>query len=520
MSLRQREKIQEVLRRLRLAPTTGVFSAVQTSPLLPFISAVFSILSFPPFAYLGVAWIAWAPLALFACHAPRRGFMWGWAAGTLAYTGILWWIVTTFRVAGLSMAQAGAALFALAAYLGLYWGAWVWIVSRIHRGPIGRMCGGPCAWVALEYARTHLFSGFPWTLVGDSQYRALPLIQIARVTGVYGVSFLVILFNVALTQGRAAWRLALVILLAALFFGRYHLNSAQDDPSGRIRVALLQGNIDQYKKWDAAYVADIERTYETLAMQAASSLPALIVWPETSVPGYLLQDPPLWTWLSRLVLRTKDWNLVGTPLMRQNEAFNSAFVINPDGTLGAEYDKIHLVPFGEVVPWSGVLGRFIHVLNELGGFTSGQRSSVLPVNAWFTVGVSICYEAIFPDLVRRSVKAGAQILVNITNDGWYMRTAEPWQHFIPNIFRAVENDRWLVRADNTGISAIVSPVGRITAQSGIFTKEYVTGSVYSRSDLMRRHNRDGVNIALLKIPSTDQCNAIDPSTRPGRANVT
>ena len=269
----------------------------------------------------------------------------------------------------------------------------------------------------------------------------------------------------------------------ACLYGHHQLETYAREPLGpRIKVALLQGSIDQYKKWDRTYVEEIQKTYEKLATKAAQSKPDMIIWPETSVPGYVLQDPPLRQWLLRLVRNSHTSHLVGAPTLNNEMAYNSAFSIDPECSIVGEYAKKHLVPFGEIVPWSNFLGRFIKVLNDLGGFTAGNRSPVLRVGG-IPVGVNICYEAIFPDLVRQSVKQGAQVIVNLTNDGWYMKTAAPYQHWAPNIYRAVENNRWLIRADNTGISGIVDPRGHVHALSPIFQPGVIQGSIAARQRL-------------------------------------
>jgi apolipoprotein N-acyltransferase len=449
---------------------------------LPLLSSALYVLSFPNFNLSFFAWIALVPLILslrFSVLSPRQAFLHGWFSGTLAYSGILYWIIPTFQAAHLSMVLAGFCLLLLAGYLGLYWGAWSWFIQR-HSSP----WAGAAAWVALEYLRTYLFSGFPWALLADSQVKILPLIQIASITGVYGLSFLVVLVNLAIAQ----WRLRPALLslgLVALtcFYGNHCLNAYTQEPkTPDIHIALLQGNIDQYEKWDQVYVDDIEKTFEQLITESVKTKPDMIVWPETSVPGYLLQDPPLREWLLKTIKQSHTNHLVGVPVIHDENAYNSSFSINRDGVIEGEYAKQHLVPFGETVPWSTVLGRFIKVLNDLGGFTAGKGSPVLSL-AGYPVGVNICYEAIFPNLVRQSVEQGAVLIANLTNDGWYMRTAAPYQHFSPNIYRAVENDRWLVRADNTGISAIIDPVGQVVAASSIYETTVITGTVHPRSEL-------------------------------------
>ena len=445
------------------------------------LSAVLYILSFPKFNQAWVAWISLVPLSILARRCTtRQAFLWGWLSGILAYSGILYWIIVTFQAAHLSISLAGLCLLLLAGYLGLYWGAWAWFIQKVDP-PLA----GTAAWVVLEYVRTYLLSGFPWTLLADSQVKILPLIQIASITGVYGVSFLIVWFNLVVAQWRLKpLALSMMAVVLTCLFGYSRLKSYAGEPAGpKIRVALVQGSIDQYKKWDKSYVEDIEKTYEHLVSQAAGSRPAMIIWPETSVPGYLLQEPSLRSWLTGVVRNSHTSHLVGAPVIHNGMAYNSAFSFNPEGILVGEYAKQHLVPFGEVVPWSGFLGHFIRVLNDLGGFAAGTQPSVLDVGGGYPVGVNICYEAIFPDLVRRSVRQGARIIANLTNDGWYMQTAAPYQHWAPNIFRAVENNRWLVRADNTGISGIIEPTGRVQAASAIFHPAVIEGTVQAHNGL-------------------------------------
>ncbi len=275
------------------------------------------------------------------------------------------------------------------------------------------------------------------------------------------------------------------ILLICYSYGFWHLHhTIAESPNRAVSVALLQGDIDQYKKWNKAFVEEIKKTFEGLVDEAGKAKPDLMIWPETSVPGYLLQDPSLHDWLQKLVRRSQTYHLIGTPIMNGRDAYNSSFSIDPKGNFISEYDKIHLVPFGEVVPFASFLGRFkfISILNELGGFTAGKRSPVLNAGA-IPMGVNICYEAIFPNLVRQSVREGAQVIVNLTNDGWYMKSAEPYQHWAPNVFRAVENSRFVVRADNTGISGIIDPAGRVVASSTIFEPMVITGTIEPSTNL-------------------------------------
>jgi apolipoprotein N-acyltransferase len=464
---------------------------------LPLLSSAFYILAFPNFNQAWLAWISLVPISLYALRTtPARAFCAGWLSGTLAYAGILYWVIVTFQAAHLSTALACLCLFLLAGYLGIYWGAWAWFLKYNPN-----ILAGAAAWVALEYLRTYLISGFPWALLADSQVRNLPLIQIASVSGVYGVSFLVVLANLAIAviarspcrpkqsvrSPRSLRSLAMTtgVILACYGYGFWHLHRPLPRSlAPSLKIALLQGNIDQYKKWNRAYVEEIEKAYESLVDQAAQTKPDLIIWPETSVPGYLLQDKPLYDWLMKTVRRSQTSHLIGSPLMINEKAYNSSFSINSEGVLVGEYDKNHLVPFGEVVPFPSLLGKFkfISILNDLGGFTGGTKSPVIRA-AGVLLGVNICYEAIFPNLVRKSVRQGGELIANLTNDGWYMKTSAPYQHWAPNVFRAVENHRWLVRADNTGISGIIDPNGRVISSSEIFVPAVIHGTVEPLSDL-------------------------------------
>lgn len=456
------------------------------------LTAVSYVASFPKWNLFVLGWIALGPLlsCVQVSSSDRDAFIQGWLAGLLSYSGLLYWILVTFRAAHLSWTLAGLALAALAGYLALFWGCWTLLAYRWRDepAPIYALLVA-AAWVALEWARSYLFSGFPWTLLADSQALHPTVIQIASVTGAYGVSFLMVFFSASLSSLLLHRTFSLqtfvgcsLVLIVVLGFGRYRLSCAPLQEPADLRVALLQGSIDQYKKWDQAYVSEIKDAYERLVSEARTEKPGLVIWPETSVPGYLLQDPPLRAWLNQTILKTEALHVVGAPAYHDRFAYNSAFLMDRSGQVMGEYTKQHLVPFGETVPFSSVLGRWIKVLNELGGFASKEGPGLLPFPN-HPLGVNICYEAIFPNLVRKSVQAGAQAIVNITNDGWYMKTSAPYQHFAPNVLRAVENGRWLVRADNTGVSAIVDPWGRIQAASPIYVPMVVSGTIAFRTEL-------------------------------------
>ncbi len=455
--------------------------------LLAGLSSLLYILSFPKFNISYLAWVALLPLSMAVLHHPslRRweAFRIGWVSGIVTYLGLLYWIIPTYHAAEKPLALALLSLLLLAAYLGLYWGVWAEVLRRLrHTKPWQIALAGASTWVALEYLRAWLFSGFPWALLADTQVAFLSLIQIASITGVFGVSFLIVLLNVSLAARSRYLAPILLVLVAAWGHSQLAKPAASASTSKVLRVALLQGSIDQYKKWDQAYIEEIQGRYESLVQQASRENVDLMIWPETSVPGYLTGEAELYRWLLKVIRNSKTNHLIGTPNRSENKIYNTSFYIDRHGSFLAQYDKQHLVPFGEKIPMEKFLNRFISALNELGGFAAGIRTSVVKVGP-ISLGLSICYEAIFPAHTRQSVLEGAEVLVNQTNDGWYLKTSAPYQHWAPTIYRAVENRRYLLRANNTGISGIIDPLGRVVQASPIFEPAIVQGSVHSRSDL-------------------------------------
>jgi predicted amidohydrolase len=247
-----------------------------------------------------------------------------------------------------------------------------------------------------------------------------------------------------------------------------------------LAVAIVQGNIDQGVKWDPAWQSKALQLYRYLTLEAARERPRLIVWPETAVPFFLREDPRR-AELETLARAAGAYLLVGAPDRLSEQSRNSAFLVGPDGRMLGQYDKRHLVPFGEYVPLRRLL-FFVNVLagGGIGEFAPGKEATVFSTPAG-RFGVVICYEAIFPGEVREFFLGGADFLVNITNDAWFGRSAAPAQHLAMAAFRAVENRAYLVRAANTGISAIVAPDGRIVRSSGLFTPAVLSAPITPRA---------------------------------------
>ncbi len=473
--------------------------------------------SFPKAGFSWLAWFAFVPLltALTFRNDPavpghaKESFYLGFLAGCVHYLTLLYWIIRTMNTYGhLPIYLCVPVLFLFAAYLALYLGIFSMVLTRICRGPgICVFIMIPLLWVALEYVRSFLLSGFPWELIGYSQYKMLNLIQISDIFGVYGVSFLILMSNGMIflvflflkdkkqreTKYPAGYSiLAFVLVLGlALFYGKWRIASTDSliSASPKARVAIVQGNIDQSEKWDEIFRSSTVHKYIKLSLSAKKDKPDLIVWPETATPFYFQIDFRLSEYVRRGIRKSGSYFLIGSPsyIRRKDksiEHYNSAYLMDPDGKDSGKYDKVHLVPFGEYVPfkrWLPFLGKMV---KQVGDFRPGEKGDIViakfpgsekPEN--LRLGVLICYEIIFPNLSGAMAENSADLLVNITNDAWYGRSSAPYQHFSMAVFRAVENKRSLVRSANTGISGFIDPVGRIIASTPLFEDAVVTRPV-------------------------------------------
>lgn len=411
-------------------------------------------------------WILW----LEECT-PRQAFRSGYLLGLFFFGGTIWWLVHV---------TLPGALF-LIAYLALYFAAWGWLAQRIlaRSHPVYALLLLPSSWVVLEYMRSHFGSGLGWNLLAHTQWNWLPLIQIAGVTGVWGVSFLIVLFNLAVCRalrgraGRAPLLIAGICVLAASLYGRGVINRLdQNSSSASFRPALLQGNIPQQEKWDEAFQEAIWKRYEELAVEAVKLKPDLIVWPETSAPGFL-EELTVRHRLDSIVRSAGIPTLVGLPTENKEKElpYNSAVLFRPDGEEEARYSKIHLVPFGEYIPFRGIFG-WLKKYYPVADFAPGEEFTVFPFPSPSLsprggegqgeggFSVLICFEDLFPELGRQFVREGARCLFVITNDAWFGRSAASIQHLQASVFRAVENQVWVGRAANTGWTGFVDPAGR------------------------------------------------------------
>ncbi len=517
--------------------------------LLVFLSSLLLTLSFPKFNLEFLVWVGLIPLLIgIRGKGPRDSFIISYLTGFLFFLGTLYWIVTvtTFN----PLAPLGLLL--LASYLALYFGCFGLLLTYIKpftplEGPVrkggdenlplnkwfgrglkplpnlltGFTLFAPFLWVSLELIRSHLLTGFPWSLLGHSQYLNLPLIQISSFTGVYGVSFLIVMVNgvvfqclLQISEKRNLKGILVKLLLVALVIGgcfAYGKHTLSKGIEGRrVKVALIQGNIPQKVKLDPESRYMIMDRYTELTKKVSGS--ELIVWPETSIPTPFCKSSWPWPSVLKLAKEKEVYLLVGSTSEADGGEHNSAFLITPEGEIGGRYHKIHLVPFGEYLP----LVRFLPFLRKLlfpaGGFIPGKEYTILntspPAKAGVRragkerFGVLICFEGVFPNLVRNFIQRGADFMVNITNDAWFGRTSGPYQHASMLIFRAVENRRSFLRAANTGLSFFIDPLGRIEGKvcdeggRDIFIDGYSTSEI-TLSEVKSFYSRFGDIFAYL-----------------------
>jgi apolipoprotein N-acyltransferase len=461
--------------------------------LLAILSGVLLALSFPKADISVLAWFAFVPLLLaIAKKRPGRAFRLGFVCGLVAYGGILYWLNIVMTLYGkLPWALCFFLFLVLCAYMALYIGVIAMLVRKGEESGISSILSFPIFWVGFEYLRSFFLTGFPWASLGYSQYRILPLIQISDITGVYGLSFLIVLANVvllriikgAVMKGHSVYpaksaALLFVLLLVTLGYGFMRLNYVEK--GAPLKVALVQGNIPQDVKWDPSFQETTISTYERLTREACTGGTDLVVWPESAVPFYFQDDPRYASRIKRLAVNLKSFMVIGSPAYDKVEGGikyrNSAYLISPAGEVLGRTDKIHLVPFGEYVPLAKLL-PFVHKLVVgIGDFSPGTDTVPLAIDMG-KIGVLVCFEGIFPELSRGYVRAGSRLLVNITNDAWYGMSSAPYQHLSMTVFRAVENRVPLVRAANTGITAIIDSRGHIQGMTQLFKEAYLTGEV-------------------------------------------
>jgi apolipoprotein N-acyltransferase len=470
------------------------------------LSGLLITLSMPPQAFFFLGWAALTPLILASIRG-RAGsaFLKGLAGGLAFHISALYWIPRVIRnYSNLPLAANLPLFLLLALYLSLFFGLFSLFLNRCGGYPAWRLLlAAPVFWTALEYLKTHLLTGFPWCLLGYSQAHHPEMIQMSAFSGVYGVSFLLVLSSTLLAlawlhrerAGRAFFFLAAdAMLIAAVFLTGACLMPApaEGEEEGGFVVACLQGNLTQEMKAMDGARERIGEIYRRMSLVAADKGADLIIWPESTIPtyfGYNL-DLHLQHAMNSICRDSGRDILFGSVDVIQAEgatrAYNSAFLIHPSGRSPQKYDKRHLVPWGEYVPMKSLFTFLDRIVRGISDFSkgSGEQKSLVSETALGEGGrripfcVGICYEIIFPDLIRGMVDGGAEFITTLTNDAWFGRTSAPHQHFGMAVFRAVENRRYVVRCATTGISGLIDPFGRVMLKSALYERETLMDRIW------------------------------------------
>lgn len=477
----------------------GMKATYITNIAFSILSALLLSLSFPRYNIEIFAWIGLLPLFfLIKRNSSKNAFLWCWFSGTLFFFITINWLTKTMHNYGdIPLWLSFPILILLSLYLGLYFGLFGFFTSLITRKiAIPLVLITPPLWVSLEYARAHLLTGFPWASLGYSQYKFLTIIQIADITSVLGISFLVVgataaIFEIFLCLKGLSGRsyiysiisicTVVVLFLFCLVYGYYRLQTVYVRPNGGLKVAVLQGNIPQHLKWDQVFQRKTIDIYKRLTYEADRYIPDLVIWPETAAPFFFQDQVEYRKELFDLASKEDIFLLFGSPSYTSADdatpgLLNSAYLISPSREILSRYDKIHLVPFGEYVPLSKILFFVEKMVVGIGNFIPGRDYTVMQIPRG-KFGVVICYEVIFPELVRKFVLNGAEFMTTITNDAWFGKSAAPYQHWTMVVFRAIENRVYFTRAANTGISGSITPKGEMLETSPIFVEDYLIHNI-------------------------------------------
>lgn len=435
--------------------------------LLSFLSAGLLILAYPKTDLFFLAWIAFVPLlfVLDQCKSYRASFGYSFLTGFLFFFGTMAWLFQLSRFWPWPLVVF--AILLLFCYLGLYFGVFG-IAYHFSKRLIWwkRVLFCSSVWVGLEFIRGHFLSGFDWCLLGHSQYQVYPLNQLASLTSVYGLSFLLICFNFCflfLKSSRQKF-MAFTLLLGIAFYGIFvqTINSSSSDLSNSLTVSLIQPNIDQADKFNPDQWLNVFQKTIDLTFEAVKEKPDVIVWPETSLPGVNRLDSPYMNHVRKLAIDLQTPIILGLTTQEESGYFNAVVLINDRGEIESKYDKQHLVPFGEYLPgrrsWLKPFAKWIPVED----LTFGQRDDVFRVQD-LNILPLICFEDTVARLVRKRLNLSPGVLLNVTNDAWFGDSRAPLLHLQSSIFRSIENRRAMIRAANNGASCLIDSNGKIVS---------------------------------------------------------
>ena len=456
-------------------------------------------MSFPRYGYGAIGFIAlvplWVALSGWRGRADalpgqtfRRGFLLGLLTGGVHFAGTVYWTGATVQTFGglpwpVAVITALLLVFYMSLYLALAAGITGYLIRKL--GWVGLPLGA-AAWVTAEYARGWMFGGFPWIPLGNTMVTLLPIAQLASLGGVYLLSVFVALVNAGFAlvivsgprRQRLAFAATVAIIAIASIWGGMRLSANTLVEAGTpIKVGLVQANVAQVDKWNSAKAGQIVERYIQMTRKAAAEGAQFVLWPESATPFLFDEQPTGQALVRNLVESTAVPLLFGSDEIERgarNTYYNAAFMLDTGGATAAVYRKMHLVPFGEYVPFKDLLFFVKPLVEAVSDFSPGQMVTMLPVNGHMA-STAICYEVTYPSLMREAVRQGSELLTTITNDAWYGESSAPFQHFEMATMRAIEQGRYLVRAANTGITGIVDPYGRVLARTRLGETTVVVG---------------------------------------------
>lgn len=448
---------------------------------------IITVLSFPKFNLSFFCWISLIPLLFIILEkSPKQSFLLGLLAGFSFYATLIYWIPSVpSHYGGISVGLSFIIYIIFALFLALFWAFFSFLSSIINKFyPKLVFLVIPFLWVSFEYILTHFLTGFPWGLLGYTQTKNIFFIQLASITGVYGLSFILVFFQSMFVfsmkfRKKSPFLLALTLILIIHIIG--YINLKNIEPSRKsFSASVIQGNVSSDIYWDKiSYdkIFSIFKQHLDLSRQGYTQGAQLIIWPEFSVPLCFSCPYGIYQEFQKSLLgfvkNTGCTLVLGTNEIKETQTnvsyYNTALCLSPNLSM-THYYKMHLVPFGEYTPYKKIFSFIEKMTHAIGDVTPGNEYTLHEFNG-MKFGSPICYEIIFPDLVRKFTKKGANFLVTITNDGWYGKTSAPYQHFSIAVMRAVENRRFLLRAATTGISGIIDPYGRILSKSSLETKD-------------------------------------------------
>ncbi len=447
--------------------------------LLAVSSGVLFALAFPSTSLSFLAFVAFVPLLalLVRCTSGRAAFAWGWTSQTVAWLIMTPWVVRVMSHYGGLPLPLGVAIFiAMSLFLGLYGGVFAWAVFRFRLGhSFGRWLLVPLAWASVEYARTYLLTGFPWNLIASAIVDYTSFAQFARAAGPYLLGAMVVFSSTVLawliTQRVTPIARVLVIGFASILIFVWWMSGLVAAkltmrPTGiaPATAAVIQPNIGQEMRWDAENTMRIYNEMIALTRKAIAGGAEIVIWPESTVPLAFASNDFFKRQIEEISATHHVDIILGSVAedpAKASRIWNSAFLVS-EGRSSGRYDKIRLVPFGEYVPLRKMLFFAEKLVRAVGTFEFGTNDR--PLQGKFAYGPAICYEVVFPQLTRKQVRNGADVLVTITNDAWFDGSSAPRQHLNQARLRAIEGDRYLLRAATTGISAFINPAGQIVEQ--------------------------------------------------------